>query len=69
MNETRRSTIKALQTEGIDIKVINNVFGPERDEILDEAKLILNLPYYEKGAFEQVRAFHAISLGTPFASL
>ena len=69
MNETRRSTIKTLQTEGIDIKVINNVFGPERDEILDEAKLILNLPYYEKGAFEQVRAFHALSLGTPFASL
>ena len=69
INETRRSTIESLQAEGIDVKVINNVFGPERDQILNETKLILNLPYYEKGAFEQVRAFHALSLGTPFASL
>lgn len=69
INEKRLSVIKRLEEAKIDIKVINNIFGPERDQILDEAKLILNLPYYEKAAFEQVRAFHALSLGVPFANL
>ena len=44
------------------------VYGPERDEFIRQAKAVLNCHYYESNRFEQARAFHCLSLGTPVIS-
>jgi hypothetical protein len=41
------------------------LYGPERDAVVRQAKLVLNLHYYGASRFEQVRAFQVLSLGTP----
>lgn len=69
MNAGRLQMLRRLAGQGVDIKVLENLFGPERDELIRDAKLVLNVAYYEKGTFEQVRAFHCLSLGTPLLSI
>jgi SAM-dependent methyltransferase len=41
------------------------LYGEERDRYIRLSKAVLNCHYYESAAFEQVRAFHCLSLGTP----
>lgn len=69
MNNSRRNILQRLARHGGDIKILDCLFGPERDTIIRNAKLVVNISYYEKGIFEQVRAFHCLSLGTPMLSL
>lgn len=69
MNERRLALLQRLAGHGSEIRVLDNLFGPERDELIQNSKLVLNLAYYEKGTFEQVRAFHCLSLGTPILSI
>jgi len=44
------------------------VYGPERDEYIRQSKAVLNCHFYESNRFEQARAFHCLSLGTPVIS-
>jgi SAM-dependent methyltransferase len=69
MNERRHRALTRLARCGSEIRVLDHLFGPERDAVIRNSKLVLNLSYYEKGAFEQVRAFHCLSLGTPMLSV
>lgn len=69
MNNSRRQLLERLARHGGDIKILDGLFGPERDAVIRDAKLVVNLAYYEKGTFEQVRAFHCLSLGTPMLSV
>lgn len=69
MNDSRRRLLQRLARHGGDVKILDGLFGPERDAVIRDAKLVVNLAYYEKGTFEQVRAFHCLSLGTPMLSI
>jgi SAM-dependent methyltransferase len=70
MNESRRALIDRIEACGVDVAVFDHaVYGPERDSFIQQAKSVINLPFYEAGVFEQVRAFGALSLGTPLISL
>lgn len=66
MNERRKHLIAAIEAAGVPVTILNGpVYGPERDEAVRQAKLVLNVHFYEAGRFEQVRAFQVLSLGTP----
>jgi SAM-dependent methyltransferase len=66
MNERRRSLIAAVEAAGVGVTCFKGpVYGPERDEVVRQAKLVLNVHFYSAARFEQVRAFQVLSLGTP----
>lgn len=69
MNERRSEYIARVEAAGVGVTVFDQaVYGPERDQFIRQAKAVLNCHYYDSSRFEQVRAFHCLSLGTPVVS-
>ena len=66
MNERRRRIIERIEACGVNVAMFDNpLYGDERDHYIRQAKAVLNCHFYESATFEQVRAFHCLSLGTP----
>jgi len=69
MNERRQRFIAQVEAAGFNVATFDApVYGPERDEYVRQAKAVLNCHFYESNRFEQARAFHCLSLGTPVIS-
>jgi hypothetical protein len=69
MNERRRHFIERIESTGVSVSTFDGVvYGPERDQYIRQAKAVLNCSFYETSRFEQVRASHCLSLGTPVIS-
>lgn len=51
----RRALLEKLQARGINLKVLQGVFGEERDRWIARAKLVLNLRLEDAGHFESLR--------------
>lgn len=70
MNERRQRVIERIRSTGVDVAVFDQpMYGPERDEFVQQAKAVINIAFYDTGTFEQVRAFGVLSLGTPLVSI
>lgn len=68
-NPRRNEFIARVEAAGFNVAMFDGpVYGPERDEYIRQAKAVLNCHYYESNRFEQARAFHCLSLGTPVIS-
>ena len=69
LNERRLEWIRRIEAQGRTVTVLDApLYGEERDRVIRNAKAVLNVHFYESGRFEQVRASHALSLGTPVIS-
>ena len=69
MNERRKRFIAQVEAAGFGVAVFDApIYGPERDAYIRQAKAVLNCHFYESNRFEQARAFHCLSLGTPVIS-
>ena len=69
MNERRRRLIARIEACGVNVATFDQpLYGQERDRYVCQAKAVLNCHFYESATFEQVRAFHCLSLGTPVIS-
>ncbi len=69
MNERRHRFIERVNACGVNVTVLDKVlYADERDAYIRQAKAVLNVHFYESATFEQVRAFHCLSLGTPVVS-
>jgi SAM-dependent methyltransferase len=69
LNERRRRLIEQIEATGLRVALFDQaLYGPERDEIIVQAKAALNLHFYETGRLEQARISHCLSLGTPVIS-
>lgn len=69
INPRRQALFDRIKATGRIVSVLNSpVYGPERDEIVTQAKAVLNVHHYDSARFEQVRAFQVLSLGTPLVS-
>ena len=69
INDRRRRLIEQIEATGCRIAMFDQpLYGPERDQIVEQAKAVLNLHYYETGRLEQTRISHCLSLGTPVIS-
>jgi len=69
INERRLRFISRIKAMGWTVTQFNHpLYGSERDSLIRQAKAVLNCHFYESNRFEQVRAFHCLSLGTPIIS-
>lgn len=69
MNERRKRLIQRIEACGATVSVFDQpLYADERDHYIRQAKAVLNCHFYESATFEQVRAFHCLSLGTPVIS-
>jgi SAM-dependent methyltransferase len=69
MNERRKRLIQRIEASGATVSVFDQpLYADERDNYIRQAKAVLNCHFYESATFEQVRAFHCLSLGTPIIS-
>ncbi|ALJ37767.1 hypothetical protein D9623_19145 [Azospirillum brasilense] len=57
----RRLGIDALGERGLTVVSLQHYYGALRDRFVADAKLVLNLHYYEAGIFEIVRVSHLLS--------
>jgi SAM-dependent methyltransferase len=69
LNARREHLIQQVESSGRHVTLLSGpVYGPERDQLIRQAKAVLNCHYYESARFEQARAFQCMSLGTPVIS-
>ncbi len=69
MNPRRQAYIAQVEAAGAQVTLFDHaIYGPERDQYIRLAKAVLNCHHYESSRFEQARAFHCLSLGTPVIS-
>jgi hypothetical protein len=69
VNERRDKLIQQVETSGRRVTLLSSpLYGPERDELIRQAKAVFNCHFYESARFEQARAFQSMSLGTPVIS-
>ncbi|MBP6674977.1 MAG: glycosyltransferase family 2 protein [Vitreoscilla sp.] len=69
MNPRRQAYIAKVEAAGAQVTLFDHaIYGDERDQYIRLAKAVLNCHHYESSRFEQARAFHCLSLGTPVIS-
>ena len=69
LNPRREQLIQQVESSGRSVTLLSGpVYGPERDELIKQAKVVLNCHFYDSARFEQARAFQCMSLGTPVVS-
>jgi len=69
MNERRRALIQRIEACGWNVAMFDQpLYCDERDHFIRQAKAVFNCHFYETSRFEQARAFHTLSLGTPVVS-
>jgi SAM-dependent methyltransferase len=69
MNPRRQAFIAEIEAAGVQVTRFDHpVYGAERDHFIRQSKAVLNCHFYDSSRFEQARAFHCLSLGTPVVS-
>lgn len=69
MNPRRQAFIRRIESTGRSVTMFDQpIYGAERDDFIRQAKAVVNCHFYESNRFEQARASHCLSLGTPFIS-
>jgi len=61
LNDRRRAILNALQAAGLTVRCLYGVYGAERDRAIAEAKIVLNLHFYEDSIHEIVRTSHLLA--------
>lgn len=69
VNEKRKAIFSRIEACGWSVSLFDHpLYGDERDQFIRHAKAVLNCHFYKSSRFEQARAFHTLSLGTPVIS-
>lgn len=69
INERRIAIFNRVESCGWNISYFDKpLYSEERDQFIRQSKAVFNCHYYEGSRFEQARAFHTLSLGTPVIS-
>lgn len=69
INERRLALFSRIEACGWSVSRFDQpLYGEERDEFIRQSKAVFNCHFYESSRFEQARAFHTLSLGTPVIS-
>src|SRR4029450_4294855 len=55
LNARRRQVLGRLAAEGMAVKSVFGVYGPERDALIARSRIVLNMHYYTTQIFEIVR--------------
>ena len=63
LNERRRAVLQALQGAGLRVRYLFGVYGPERDRAIAEAKVVLNMHFFDSGIHELIRTSFLLANG------
>jgi SAM-dependent methyltransferase len=61
INDRRKKILDELVNFGHNVKVLQGVYGAERDSYIARSKIILSLHYFSSQIFESVRAFYLMT--------
>lgn len=69
INDRRKAIFQRIEACGWSVSTFDHpLYGDERDHFIRHSKAVFNCHFYETSRFEQARAFHTLSLGTPVIS-
>ena len=68
INARREHIINKLKDRKINVKTLFGVYGKERDDIIANSKIILNMHMYDSKIFEIVRVFYLLTNGIAVVS-
>lgn len=69
INERRKALFDRIERCGWNVSMFDHpLYAEERDQFIGQSKAVFNCHFYETSRFEQARAFHTLSLGTPVIS-
>ena len=69
LNERRQALIRRIEASGRRVVLFDApTYGPERDQVIVQAKAVINAHFYPSSRFEQARVSHCLSLHTPVIS-
>jgi hypothetical protein len=69
INERRKAIFQRIKACGWSVSLFDHpLYGEERDHFIRHSKAVFNCHFYVSSRFEQARAFHTLSLGTPVIS-
>lgn len=68
LNDYRSTRLKQLAQQGLRLKVLNNVWGFERDLQIATCRAVVNFGKFERNILEVYRLWHTLCLGTPVLS-
>ncbi len=68
LSSPRRRHLLHFLTTKFDVAIHNDVFGDSIIEAIKEARIVVNLHYYQDGLLEVPRIFESLSLGVPVVS-
>lgn len=69
VNDRRAKLIQRIEASGWNVTRFDApLYGEDRDHFIRQSKAVFNCHFYESSRFEQTRAFHVLSLGTPVIS-
>lgn len=55
MTDRRRRILEALARKGVEVAVLENIFGSQRDDFISRSKLVLNIHFYRPAILEVIR--------------
>jgi hypothetical protein len=61
MNPRRRSALSAMEAAGLKVLSLFGAYGEERDRAIAQAKIVLNMHFYEAKVFEIVRVSYLLT--------
>lgn len=66
MNDRRKRFIERVERCGVPVSIPDRpLYGPERDQLIGQAKAVLNCHFYDSARLERIRIQQCLSLGTP----
>lgn len=68
INEGRMLRLKGFREAGVNIAILENIWGHERDIQIRTAKAIINIGKYNPSLLEVYRIWHSLCIGTPVYS-
>jgi len=57
----RLNILRKLKSDGLNVTAVYDVYGSERDKLIERSKVILNIHAYENGAIESPRLFYLLT--------
>jgi hypothetical protein len=68
LNDRRAAILRGLRQAGLNVKHLFSVYGEERDAAIADAKIVLNMHYYEDSIHEIVRTSYLLANGKAVVS-
>jgi len=68
VNHRRREILERVQQAGLEVRALFGSYGKQRNSCIAQAKVVLNVHYYDKNIFEAVRVSYLLNNGAAVIS-